>query len=174
MSVASMIDTDVAFLDRLRRLTRQEKACLRRFAGKGPWSPDVLSVVAPYLPNSEGSQRDFQLVRLSVVATLYACHDKLGGRATVGAAMARLAVKSESVAERLMRQVLSTDTVDGLGRGPLLRIVKALSTAAIPLDWSRLLRDMSEWQEPRKKPQQQWAKDFWGARRGGQGEQKSD
>ncbi len=158
------IDTDAAFMDKLRRLSSQQKAALRRHAGKTPWSPDVMSVVAPYLPNVEGAKRDAEIVRLSAVATLYACHDTIG-RATIGSGMASLAEKNENMAERLMRQAIACDTVGDLWHGPLLRIVKALAAASISLDWLAVLKDLGEWHDPRKRAQQRWSRAFWGGAR---------
>lgn len=158
------IDTTAAFIEALEALGDAGLARLRRATSN--WNPDLLSIVAPYLPDSEGWRRDADLTRFSVVAVLYGWHGQSGGgKGTVGTALAALAKKSKaeaSIAERLMHQIVWAERVEDL-REPLIRTVQALKRAGIPLDWTRLAKDLAEWEGFFKRPQKQWAKDFWSA-----------
>lgn len=168
-------NVDQALIEELTGLDSQTLSKLRRCAGMDPWNPDVLKVVAPFLPTVEGWQREVELTRLAAIATLYAAHAANRTRkapcvtgTTLASVMARVAAKGDShasVMDRTMRQIAYSDTVETLWRGPLVRAVQRIASEGLGIDWFRLARDLSAWRDPAKRIQKNWATDYWGSRR---------
>lgn len=162
-----MIETENAdvvpsFVKSLKSLDTTTKAKLKRALHKTEWSPDVLSVVARYLPPHEGGKRDAALRHLSTVAVLYGCHSKDGG-ASIGTALLKMGEESRVAADRMLRQAINATRIDDL-RPVLAKILFALNRADIPVNWLRLAKDIGAWEFHARGPQHRWAREFWGAK----------
>ncbi len=154
------------FVVRLRELCRDRgtRAELRRY-----WSERTKSYASPVL----GRLHAIDNTPRELTAALFATHDRDGTPAhradgrSVGAAFLELAGGGRTKpayesTERHFRRLLACDSLDDLAP-QLHRLVKRLEQKAIPLDYTRLLRDLRFWSKSTERVKTDWALDFWQA-----------
>ncbi len=98
-----------------------------------------------------------------LIAALFADHQKGSEQGTLGSHLAdlvRMDPGKQTVANRRFTQLL-TAHIDDLP-ACLRHIVSLLKSVGIPINWSRLLRDVLHWEVDGERTRRQWAYDFWG------------
>ena len=136
------------------RDNRGALADLRSGLGRNPGEmARVHKHVVPYLPEHNYDDRWYYLV-----ATLFGAFPQHRKGYSLGAAFRPLKAKSESMEARFI--ALLNAHSDDLG-GHLRHAVSLLRANEQPLDWFRLLEDLSQWDHPAAHVQLKWAKDFY-------------
>ncbi len=92
------------------------------------------------------------------VGALFALHPQAGGRGSLGEAFGRLRPQSESI-EKRFHLLLGCQEEDLFGH--LIQIVSLLKSSSIPLDWARLLRELTRTPWDERELQRRWARDFY-------------
>jgi len=151
----------ITYLENLRDTEqRGELASLRRGLGKSAGAePEMLRYVVPWLPKETSI---WQEEPYFLVASLFAMHAQPGGWGNMGDHLAR-ACESEQRSEALERRLtaLLAAHPDDLAYH-LRQTVSLLRACDIPVDWSRLLKDIQNWGHPDRWVQRNWARSFWG------------
>lgn len=93
-----------------------------------------------------------------LIGALYALHPLPGGSGSLGASVGRMKSKSSSIEKRMLALV----DADRRALGTHLRhMVALLKSADIPIDWLKLLKDVSSWSNPERRVQRKWVRDFY-------------
>jgi CRISPR system Cascade subunit CasB len=139
-------------------------AALRRGLGRAPGTAgEMYPYVTPYLPaNARRSEEDAYFL----IAALFAWHqvDWPSGEeppdTSFGASYRRLAdvTGSESIERRFV--ALLNAHPDDLPEH-LRHAVGLLKSKGIPIDWTRLLRDVMRWNHPDRYVQRTWSRSYW-------------
>jgi len=152
------------FVDRLGELSESDLKTLRNAAG-GRRGDDV-RVYDIFTGLFRPLRRKHIMVRWAyyLVATLYPWHPGNGPPANLGAAMRRLRPPSREKdardrADRRFRRLLDSKGRD-LGVR-LLECVRMLRREGIPVDWPRLIEDLSQWYRGNHKTQYSWAEEYF-------------
>ncbi|MCS7294254.1 MAG: type I-E CRISPR-associated protein Cse2/CasB [Dehalococcoidia bacterium] len=171
---STLSDSD-RFVDMLRRLAeRQDRAALatlRRGLGKAPGTVvELYPFVVPYLP-PQATDRDAW--PYFVVAPLFALHPvdwpqdnenrprNFGD--SVGWLLQRVPERTTGLTARF-RRLLQAELEELPEQ--LRHLVTLFVPWRVPVDWARLLRDLSRWDDPERAVQRAWARAFvgWGPR----------
>jgi CRISPR system Cascade subunit CasB len=153
-------------------------AVLRRTAGKAPEDASgAYSLVSPYVafPREVQANADEEWEEASryLIAGLFAMHPPAPGTAfvssvpaTLGDSFLKLAPpgdqKRPSV-ERRFSQLLASDQSELPDQ--LRQAISLLRSGEVPVNWTRLLRDIEHWGYPNHYVQRTWAKCFWPLKR---------
>ena len=119
---------------------------------------EAMPHVSPFLGEREDPSRDQWFF---AVATLFALHPQdQQGRESLGGAFAKLRKESDSIEKRF--QLLLACDEDGLFK-QLVQIVSLLKSKNVPINWFRLLDDLTQndWDDPERPIQLRWARDFY-------------
>lgn len=151
-------ETNSRFVADLARLCedRGHAAALRRW-----WSAATRHQALPVL----GQLRAIDDERASTVAALYAVHPSHAEGSGIGKAALRLGDRKdgEHPYDRHFRRLLACDEIDDLAP-QLHRLVKRLSREGIPLDYSKLFKELKFWSAGHSESvKTTWAKEFWQA-----------
>lgn len=146
-----------AALARLRKgLSLTEESIIRI-------SPEVIPYLPPWVKSREEEGRYY------LVATLFASHDMPGGEGTMGKAFEALksqlegkGTSGESVERRFV--ALLNRRIEDLPKH-LRHAVSLLASHNVPIDWQQLLNDLRWWDDPERRVQHRWARDFWSPRK---------
>lgn len=118
---------------------------------------EAMPHVAPYLGEREADQDRW----FFAVATLFALHPQdQSKRESLGGAFAKLRKESDSIEKRF--QLLLACDEENLW-GQLVQIVSLLKSKGVPINWFRLLADLTsnDWDDPERPLQLRWARDFY-------------
>ena len=118
---------------------------------------DAMPHVSPYL-GEEQTQNDRWFF---AVATLFALHPQdQSRRESLGGAFAQLRPESDSIEKRF--QLLLACDEENLWE-QLVQIVSLLKSKSVPVNWYRLLDDLTQnsWDDPERTLQLRWARDFY-------------
>lgn len=162
MSLRSALNHFVEDLEHLReRDDRARLARLRRGLGK----PVGAAVerdgwVISHLPQTL-AERDNELHRCCLIASLFALHPQPGGSGSFGANFRQLRERNprSDGPERRFVAILNShvdDLTDRLRHG-----VALLRSEEIPVDWRSLLAHVRHWDHPERWVQVRWSRDFW-------------
>ncbi len=150
------------FTERLRALAAGDRgalATLRRSLAfdPGTW-PAAFRYVEPFLAQEEAMTDRRRAAYL--VAGLFAMHPLHTEGVSLGRAFATLAHKriSTSIESRFLA-LLSADETELPNR--LRQAVSLLKVDAVALDWSRLRKNLGNWNAPTRFVQQDWARDYY-------------
>ena len=119
---------------------------------------EAMPHVAPYLGECENEAKDRWFF---AVATLFALHPQdQPGRESLGGAFAKLRKESDSI-EKRFQLLLACDEENLFEQ--LVQIVSLLKSKNVPLNWFRLLSDLTgdDWDDPERPIQLRWARDFY-------------
>lgn len=119
---------------------------------------DAMPHVAPYLGPRENPRQDRWFF---AVATLFALHPHdQPQNESLGGAFAKLRKESDSIEKRF--QLLLACDEENLW-GQLVQIVSLLKSKNVPINWFRLLDDLTKnnWDDPERPLQLRWARDFY-------------
>lgn len=155
MGMPELIDAFVSHLEGLaRRKDRGAIAKLRRGTGRTAGSAvDALPLIVPFLPSDDRAAESFFLV-----GALFGMHPEPGGTGNFGDAFRRLG-DHESAKKRFL--ALLNAHADDVGEH--LRHAVSLARAKdVPIDYRRLLRDLTHWSHPERFVQLAWARSYWG------------
>lgn len=134
-------------------------AALRRVLGRDLGDvPAADRVILPWVPPTTSDRR---AKAWYLVAGLFASHpmsDTAGGSFAWSFRRFCEAHPRSSLEQRF--QALLQAHVDEMP-DHLRRLVQLLRAANIPVDWVRLLRDVKAWNDPERRVQRRWARDFW-------------
>jgi hypothetical protein len=157
-------DAAARFVTSLRRLDRSKLLTLRQAAGKplgaGLASFDIFNGLWRPLRRKRRVGRG----PCWLVATLFPWNSKSGGAGSLGAAMRAFAARRANFDQAKRRFSLLLASSGPTADLRLLETVRLLAEEDLPLDWVRLLRDLSEWYAPGRPVQRTWANDFLGIR----------
>jgi CRISPR system Cascade subunit CasB len=141
-----------------RRSDRALLARLKRGLGQSPEDvPMAGSFTYTFSSAENPNQRDEETFHL--IATLFALHPAEGGRGNMGNHLRQLwADKPEppSNVERRFVTLLTAERDDL--RDALRHAVSLLKSKEIPVNWRRLLDDVTYWNEQVKR---EWSRQFW-------------
>ena len=151
-----------AFISALKRMearddgpSRAGMAALRAgLRTKDGVALEMMPLVAEFLGEHEWPSD----VWFFAVGALFALHPQEGGAGSLGAAFGRLRQQSDSI-EKRFQLLLACQEEDLFGH--LIQIVSLLKSSSIPLDWTRLLRDISRANWDERELQRRWARDFY-------------
>lgn len=115
---------------------------------------EMMPLVAKYLGEREWPSD----VWFFAVGALFALHPQGGGSGSLGRAFGRLRSQSDSI-EKRFQLVLACQEEDLFGH--LIQIVSLLKSSSIPLDYARLLRDLTRTPWDERELQRRWARDFY-------------
>lgn len=118
---------------------------------------DVMPHVSPYLTERETDNDRW----FFAVATLFALHPlDQPRRESLGGAFAQLRKDSDSIEKRF--QLLLACDEENLWE-QLVQIVSLLKSKNVPVNWFRLLNDLTQnnWDNPERPLQLRWARDFY-------------
>jgi len=150
--------------DLARASDRAALAALRRaISTSGAGASFADRYIVPWLPANQSMWRD-QCYYL--VAGLFATHPfdwppGAEGPSNFGASLGKLGRENQSV-ERRFVALLNADAEQLPVR--LRQAVSLLKAKEVPVDWSRLLKDLFFWDDEQRFTQREWARAFWGAR----------
>jgi CRISPR system Cascade subunit CasB len=152
--------------DFVKKDDRAPLAALRRGLGKEPAeASDMYPYVVPWLPPDAAPWEE---TAYYLVAALFALHqaswpegDGTPRDTNLGVSLRLLASRSESAGVEPRLVALLNSHVDDLPEH-LRRIVALLKAYEVPVDWAQLLRDVQEWNLPRRRVQRDWARAYWG------------
>jgi CRISPR system Cascade subunit CasB len=103
---------------------------------------------------------------------LFAMHPKPGGYRTIGHAFSNIKDESGSIEKRFVA-LLDADKEDlGDHLRHAISLLKAKNDSAA-INWSRLLQDILDWENPSRYVQRQWARDYWDEPKEAQSEENS-
>ena len=157
MSLNTRQRTFIGYLLSLAQEGKEDRGALsdlRSGLGKEPGEmARVHKHVAPYLPEKRYDDRWYY-----VIATLFGSFPQHQKGRSFGEAFGPLRQKSASMEARFIG-VLSAhpDDLDS----HLRHAVSLLEANARPLDWFRLFEDLLHWDDPERRVQLQWARDFY-------------
>ena len=151
-------ETNSRFIAQLARLceVRGHSASLRRY-----WSETTRHQALPVLGRLGAIGDD----RTSTVAALYAVHPKHAEGVGIGRAALRLGDRKDGdhPYDRHFRRLLACTDLDDLAP-QLYRLVKRLSREGVPLDYTKLLKELRFWTTGHaENVKTSWATDFWQA-----------
>lgn len=141
---------------------RQDRAALADLRrGLGQEIGSVISMYRHVIPRAPQYRKAQDLYFL--VAALFTMNTQRGPRESLGKSMSRIknsssGDKSDSVDGRF-NSLLAADLEDIPSY--LRQVISLLNSKAVPVDWERLLRDLSYWDHPDRFVQLRWAQDFW-------------
>jgi CRISPR system Cascade subunit CasB len=152
--------------DFVKKDDRAPLAALRRGLGKEPAeASDMYPYVVRWLPPGAAPWEENAYY---LIAALFALHqgswpegDGASRETNLGASLRRLAGRSESAGVEPRFVALLNSHVDDLPEH-LRRVVALLKAYEVPVDWAQLLRDVQEWNLPRRRVQRAWARAYWG------------
>ena len=133
-------------------------AALRRGLGAMPGEePRMYPYVVPWI-NEWYEEADIYMV-----ASLFALHPSSSKSGNIGAHLRALAglLGDDNATERRFVQLLRMrrETLE-----PRLRQqISILKSKDIPVNWHRLIRDVGNWDHPKRWVQRRWAGAFWGS-----------
>jgi len=158
---------EAAFVAYLERLTKPENrngraalAALRRGLGRRPGeAAEMYPYLVPWTGNRSGRREE----AFYLVASLFASHPVPWhgeGAANFGASMAR--VKGQEGGDGTQRRfaALLSSHYDDLPEH-LRHAVSLCASKEVPVSWIRLLRDLPDWDDDRRRVQLNWAREFW-------------
>lgn len=118
---------------------------------------EMMPFVAPFLPERE-SERDNHFFQ---VAALFALHPQNTFSGTFASAFRTLADKGSDSIEKRFQMLLACES-DQLFR-QLQQCVSLLHSENIPVNWRRLLEDLTfgSWDDPERPLQLRWAREFY-------------
>lgn len=155
MGMPELIEAFVSHLEGLAR--RQERgaiAKLRRGAGRGAGGAvEALPFIVPFLPADDGAAEAFFLV-----GALFGMYPEPGGIGNFGDTFRRLG-DHESAQKRFV--ALLDAHRDDVGEH-LRHAVSLARSRDVPIDFRRLLRDLTFWNHPERFVQLAWARSYWG------------
>ncbi|MEO5917261.1 MAG: type I-E CRISPR-associated protein Cse2/CasB [Luteolibacter sp.] len=146
----------IAQLAKICENDRGHAASLRRY-----WSATTEHQALPILGRLGAIGDD----RKSTVAALYAVHPAHAEGMGIGRAAIRLGERKdgEHPYDRHFRRLLACGDLTDLAP-QLHRLVKRLSSEAVPLDYAKLLRELNFWSAGySERVKTDWAKEFWQA-----------
>ena len=150
----------IEYLESLRDSDRRGAlAALRRGLGKPAGAePEMMRYVVPWLP---ADTSPWQEAPYFLVASLFALHAQPGGRGNMGRHLvdAQQREHSNEALERRVTALLAAHRDDLPYH--LRQAVSLLRSCDIPVAWSRLLRDIQNWDHPDHFVQRNWARSFW-------------
>lgn len=133
---------------------RAALARLRRGLGKRMGTPEMFSYIVPYLPESSRDQENYFLI-----ASLFAMHPAKALRGvSLGSVFRSIWEDSDSI-EKRFTNLLSSDSED-IG-DHLRHAVSLAKSKGVPIDYHRLLYDLTYWNHPDYFVQLAWARDFY-------------
>jgi CRISPR system Cascade subunit CasB len=145
------------FVDYLHSLAAREDrgalAALRRGLGRPSPPAEVLRLVVPHLPADRPWEHKWYLL----VASLFAMHPERGGRGNLGETFHRLG--NHPSAQKRFVALLDADAEDVPHR--LRQAVALARSKPVPVDWYRLLKDLTRWNDEDRKVQENWARAYW-------------
>jgi CRISPR system Cascade subunit CasB len=154
----------VQYLEKLRD-DRGALAALRRGLASPPGAePQMYRYIVPWLPADPPPWVENAYY---LVAALYASHPLPGGSGNLGSsyAQARAREGDATAIERRFTALLAAHPDDL----PffLRQSVSYLRSKEVPIEWSQLLRDVSNWGHPEygERVRKEWARRFWGRRK---------
>jgi len=144
----------VEYLERLQS-TPGAMSALRVGLGKSPGTePGMHRYIAPWTSNvPPWVERAYY-----TLASLYPLNSRPGGVGNMGR---HLRAVGASTAMEQQLQVLLAAPGDQLYR-LLPSLVQRLKSADVAVNWTQLLRDITNWDHPDKYVQRAWARGFWG------------
>ena len=151
-------ESNSRFIDQLTRLCddRGHSASLRRY-----WSETTRHQALPVLGRLGAIGDD----RTSAIAALYAVHPNHAEGSGIGRAALHLGDRKDGdhPYDRHFRRLLACTDLDDLAP-QLHRLVKRLSRKGIPLDYTKLLKELRFWSTGyAENVKTSWAKEFWQA-----------
>ncbi len=151
-------DKFIGYLERLRdKPDRAALSALRRGVNQAPGTvPSTFQYVTPWVHAATPAWRE---AALYLTASLFAYHSAAGGQGNLGAAGRRVGGAEDSGIERRFTRLLEA-TAEDLPE-QLYAFVTLLRSKNIPLDYRRLLYDLTYWSHPDNFVRPQWARAFW-------------
>jgi CRISPR type I-E-associated protein CasB/Cse2 len=151
-------ESNGSFVTQLARLCedRGHSAALRRY-----WSETTRPAALPILGRLGAIGDD----RKSIVAALFAVHPAHAEGIGIGRAALRLGDRKdgEHPYDRHLRRILACTDLEDLAP-QLHRLVKRLSRESVPLDYTKLLKELNFWSTGyAERVKTDWAKEFWQA-----------
>ena len=146
--------------------TREDRgalAALRRGLGQ---PPGTVAAMYPYVvPRLPTEARPWQEATYYLIGALYALHPTPGDDRNLGEGYRRVASQEPagegiSATERRFTALLATHRDDLPDR--LRQAVSFLRSHEVPINWHQLFRDVSQWGNPSRRVQREWARAFWG------------
>lgn len=155
----------IAFLSRLKESDdRAALAHLRRGLGKEPGTePKVFPYVVPWIKDDMlASERKVYFI----AASLFALHPANSESGNMGTAFRQIGLASgdSGSIERRFVHLLNSHPDDLPSR--LRHAIGMAKSKNVPVNYSRLLRDLRYWDSDSRKVQQRWAEEFWGSTSG--------
>ncbi len=155
---------EFALIVQLRALrthnNRAALAAIRRGLSM-PMSAEVLREVLPYVPASDSHDEAMYIV----VAGLFATHaDEVAGQ-SLATALRRVRDMSHSEGSIEKRFVALLDADRDQVVVHLRHAIQLCQSRGVGVDYNLLLRDMLQWDAPKRWVQLRWARDFWGDNR---------
>lgn len=166
MSDNTRKDAFIAFLIQLRDSKRRAPlAALRRGLGRPLGTAiEMYPYVIPFIDGLSGWREDAYFL----VAALFALHPAPGGNGSFGKTVARIRSVRTAGHESLEKRFLALLDADTEQLPNVLRQMISLARSAeVPVDWSRLLSDLSAWDHPDRYVQQGWARSYYQEMLGG-------
>lgn len=157
MSEASFHERFAAYLARRIEESTRPRAVLRRSLAfpPGTW-PESFPYVEPFVATADKWTREAAYL----VAGLYAASGVSAGSGNMGAAAFRLRVRTESDSvEARFLALLDADEEQLPHR--LRQMVTLMSGQDIAPDWAMLFRDLTRWNDPRRRVQENWAREYY-------------
>jgi CRISPR system Cascade subunit CasB len=152
------VDPRIAdFCERLNQLDAGERARFKRNAGRTlAESRNVMGLFFRTLPSNVPPPQEETYF---LVATLFPLADG-GGSGNLGASLFQ--ARDPKYAQGLDRRVeVLLDADRGQLSFRLRQTIRFLYSRGVPVNWTRLLQDLLRWEQPERRVQESWAREYF-------------